>query len=170
MMMKPYINLLKKASQPSWQPAIVGRNAPMQTRMAGTRMGIICARDYFQKALELSREGKDKFATMSFLSHLGTAVYFLDDIHQMEALFQESLALARETNSTGWVTGALLGVGVASNRLGKSVGATDYFLEALSLSQMAKDPDRYEILACLVDWQEERWVQVFCRGRRRWER
>lgn len=104
------------------------------------------AQRYMQKGLILGQELNDRLVTMSAFFGLGEVAYFNQDFELMEALFQSSYELSRETGVLIYQMFSLRNLGIAALRQGKLKRSREYYLENFSLSER-------------VNWAENEWAK-----------
>lgn len=93
------------------------------------------AEQYLSEALELSRGLEDRFSIATALDGLGLVKTAQGQYNDAQSLLQESIALCGEIGEHGSRAQALTHMGFALLKVGDSVSARKYFLDALSIAR-----------------------------------
>lgn len=92
------------------------------------------ALEYFQKALIIYREIKDRKGEGQALGNLGLAYLFLKDYTKAAEYFQQDLAIAREIKDRVGEGQALGNLGLAYSKQGNKAKAVEYFQQSLAIA------------------------------------
>jgi len=91
--------------------------------------------DYYQKALQFTRDTGDRAGESAALGNLGSAYKNLGQYEQAIDYHQKNLIIAREINDRCSESNALSGLGVVYNRLEQYEQAIDYHKQHLTITQ-----------------------------------
>jgi tetratricopeptide (TPR) repeat protein/transcriptional regulator with XRE-family HTH domain len=121
------------------------------------------ARQYLQRAYQITQKIDDHIEEMKILSHLGYLLERLSEYKQAESYLSEGLRLAREHKQPASICLFLAQLGTILDRIGEYARAETYLQEGLVLARQLDQPERIcEVLISLaiVATNQSNYTQV----------
>lgn len=115
--------------------------------------------EYYQKALELSKQIKNNKLILSSTVDVGIAYIEINDMDKALTNFQDAIPVAKQVNDTGKLAGVLGNIGNVYLHKKDAVNAVSYYLQAAALIEKSSDKSRlpalYANLCSLLNDQKQ---------------